>query len=93
VEKAEGLESGSAGAEAIIASGVDPVAVALALNGTNIDPSVAEDARAFLRKQSALAEKQSALVDDQCHHVAVPDMSICQARRKPHRRALESLAA
>ena len=35
-----------AGAEAS-GAGVDPAAVALALNAANIDPSIAEDARAF----------------------------------------------
>jgi len=43
VEEAEGLESGSAAAEAINASGVDPVAVAPALGGAS-----REEADAFL---------------------------------------------
>jgi tetratricopeptide (TPR) repeat protein len=57
VEEAEGLESGSAGAEAAGASGVDPVAVALAMGSAS-----REQADNFL-------EKQSALVDDQRHHL------------------------
>ncbi len=57
-EDTEGLECG---AEAT-ATGIDAAAVALALNATNADPSIAEDARQFLRKQSAL-------VDDQRHHL------------------------
>ncbi len=64
VEEAEGLESGFAGAEAAGASGVDPVAVALALNGAS-----REEADAFLRKQQALAEKQCSLIDMQKHHL------------------------
>jgi len=77
VDEAEGLELGAATAEAS-ASGAEPVAVALALNGANIDPSIAEDERAFPRKQSALAEKQGALVDDQCN--ALPS-STCRSAK------------
>jgi len=64
VEEAEGLESGSAGADAAGASGVDPIAVALALNGAS-----REKADAFLDEQRALAANQSALIADQRHHL------------------------
>ncbi len=64
MEEAEGLESGSAGAEAANASGVDPVAVALALGGAS-----REEADAFLREQRALAANQRALIADQRHHL------------------------
>jgi hypothetical protein len=51
VRETEGLESGSAGGDAAGASGVDAVAAALALGGAS-----REDANAFLKKQSILAE-------------------------------------
>jgi len=67
-EETEGQDTG---AEVIAggASGADAAAVALALNGANIDPSIAEEAREYLRKQSALADEQQGLVADQRHYV------------------------
>jgi len=64
VEETEGLEPDATGADTIGASGVDPVAVALALGGARRD-----EADAFLRKQSAFLENQSALIADQRHHL------------------------
>lgn len=64
MEEAEGLDQGSAGAEATCASGVDPVAAALALGGVSRDK-----ADAFLEEQSAVAAKQSALIDIQKHYL------------------------
>jgi hypothetical protein len=52
---AEEADGPNSGAEAF-AAGVDPAAVALALNSANIDPSIADDARTFLRKQANLAD-------------------------------------
>ena len=66
---AEETEGQDTGAEAA-ASGVDPAAVALALNAANIDPSIAEDARAFLRKQSALIDDQRKLVQLQARELS-----------------------
>lgn len=54
---ADETEAQDIGAEAS-ASGVDPAAVALALNSANGDPSTAEDVRAFLRDQRSLIEIQ-----------------------------------
>jgi len=70
LEEAEGLESGSNGADAAGASGADPAAVALALNAANTDPSIAEDARAYLREQSALAADQRKLVQLQAKELS-----------------------
>jgi hypothetical protein len=64
MEEAEGLESGSTGADVAGASGVDPVAVALALRGAS-----REEADAFLKDQRAVLLKQGALIDDQRHHL------------------------
>jgi hypothetical protein len=64
VEEAEGPGSGSAGAEAVKAPAVDPVAVSLALNGAS-----REEADSFLRKQSVFLDNQSALIADQRHHL------------------------
>jgi hypothetical protein len=64
VKEADGLESGSAAAEATIASGVDPVAVALALGGAG-----RETADAFLNDQRALIADQRAMIADQRHHL------------------------
>jgi len=63
------------GAEAA-ASGVDSAAVALALNAANIDPSIAEDARAFLRKQSALIDDQRRLVQLQARELS-HELGLC----------------
>ncbi len=57
-EESEGQDTG---AEAV-AGGADPAAMALALNAANNDPSIAEDAKAFLRNQSSL-------IDIQKHHL------------------------
>src|SRR5258708_35518131 len=43
-------------------SGADPAAMTLALNSAHMHPGIAEDARAFLRNQSAL-------ITDQRHHL------------------------
>ncbi len=64
MEETEGLESGSVGAEATGAAGVDPVAVALALNGGSRGEAVT-----FLREQRVLAEKEGSLIDIQKHHI------------------------
>ncbi len=65
MEEAEGLESGSAGAEAAGASGVGPVALALALGGAS-----REDADAFLKKQSILADAQTRLATLQAQELS-----------------------
>ena len=57
----EAIEAPDSGPEATV-SGVDPAAIALVLNSASIDPSIAADARAFLRSQSAL-------IADQRHHL------------------------
>ena len=57
-EEKEGPESGLGG----IGAGLDPAAIALALNSGNCDPGIAEDLRAYLRKQASL-------VDTQVHHL------------------------
>jgi tetratricopeptide (TPR) repeat protein len=67
-EEKEAPESGVAG-PGWPGIGVDPAAVALALNAANSDPGVAEDARAYLRKQTAFLDNQSALIADQRHHL------------------------
>ena len=62
---AEETEGQDTGVQAVAGSvaGVEPAAVALALGGAS-----REDARAYLLKQSALADKQSAFIDTQQHH-------------------------
>jgi tetratricopeptide (TPR) repeat protein len=65
VEEAEGLELGSAGADAAGASGVDPIAVALVLAGAS-----REDANAFLRDQRSLIADQKNLVRLQAKELA-----------------------
>ena len=57
-EETEGQDTG---AEAV-AGGVDAAAMALALNAADNDPSIAEDAKAYLRNQSSL-------IDIQKHHL------------------------
>jgi tetratricopeptide (TPR) repeat protein len=64
VEEAEGLDSGSTGAGAAGASGVDPVAGAIALQGAS-----REKADAFLENQNALIFDQRAMIADQRHHL------------------------
>ena len=64
-EETDGQDSGADASGA----GVDPAAVALALNAANSDPSIAEDARAFLRKQSALVDDQRSYIAIQKHHL------------------------
>ena len=65
MEEAEGLESGSTGAGAAGASGVGPVALALALGGAS-----REDAHAFLKKQSILADAQTRLATLQAQELS-----------------------
>ncbi len=57
-EETEGQETGAEASGA----GADPAAMALAFNAANTDPSIAEDARAYLRDQRAL-------IADQRHHL------------------------
>jgi len=57
-EEADGQDTGAEASGA----GVDPAAVALALHAAHSDPSIAEDARAFLRNQNSL-------IDIQKHHL------------------------
>jgi Family of unknown function (DUF5706) len=58
-KEVDGQDAGAAEASGV---GIDPAAMALALDATNIDPSIAEDAWAYMRKQGALA-------DIQMHHL------------------------
>jgi tetratricopeptide (TPR) repeat protein len=53
-EETEGPESGPQA----LGAGLDPAAIALALNGGNCDPGIADDVRAYLRKQGRLADLQ-----------------------------------
>ncbi len=62
MDEAEGLESGSTGADAAGASGVDPAAMALALAGAG-----REEANAFLKKQGALIDDQRDHLHEQRH--------------------------
>jgi tetratricopeptide (TPR) repeat protein len=64
VEEAEGPEAGSSGTEPTGAAGIDPVAIALALNGAS-----REKADAFLEDQRAFVNNQSSLIDIQKHHL------------------------
>jgi len=61
---AEEVDGQDAGAAEASGAGVDPATMAFALNATNIDPSIAENARAYMRKQSALADIQRRHLDE-----------------------------
>lgn len=61
---AEEVDGQDAGAAVASGAGVDSAAMALALNATNIDPSIAENAWAYMRKQSALADIQRRDLDE-----------------------------
>jgi hypothetical protein len=82
VEEAEGRDQGSAGAEVTCASGVDPVAVALALGGASRDK-----ADAFLEEQRAVAAKRSSLIDIQKHYLHEQfkhlQLSVCENTTSP----------
>ena len=64
-EETEARDTG-AGAAAGDIGCVDPVALALALDGASRD-----DAGAFLKKQGALVDEQRGLVGDQRYHLHV----------------------
>ena len=64
MEEAEGPEAYGAGTDSTGTSGVDSVAVALALAGAS-----REEADAFLSQQRILAQNQCSFVDIQKHHM------------------------
>ena len=65
----EETEAPLSGAEPTGGGGADPVAMALALNAASADTGIAEEARAFLRRQTSFLDQQSALIADQRHHL------------------------